>query len=192
METCITTYSGKTVDLLNPQVESIEIVDIAAALSRLPRWAGHTHLVDPYSVAQHSCCVSEACPGMEIAGLLHDAHEAYLGDWSRPLLRTIAIQLPAAAELLARLRRNLDRVIMARFDLPLHWLDEQIVHQADLQMLATERRDLMRGEPQMICETTVAPRLGRLCPWTGLQARDAFLNRFYRLVEQQPREVTSA
>lgn len=85
----IRTFTGKYVNVFDPNPDTIVIEDIAHALSMLPRWGGHC----PYffSVAQHSVNVSQSiddrykCKGHQLAGLLHDASEAYLIDLPRPI-----------------------------------------------------------------------------------------------------------
>lgn len=54
----IETVTGKFVDMLDPQVETIDVQDIAWGLSREPRFAGQTQTTLPYSVAQHSMVVA--------------------------------------------------------------------------------------------------------------------------------------
>lgn len=79
----IQTFTGKKFHVIAPRVEEIDIVDIAHALSNSCRWSGHCKQF--YSVAQHSCFVSENCPTeLKMWGLLHDAAEAYIGDLNRP------------------------------------------------------------------------------------------------------------
>lgn len=69
----------------------IDILDIAHALSMLSRANGHFWQF--YSVAQHSInCAMEAdargySAKVQLACLLHDASEAYIGDLTRPLKR---------------------------------------------------------------------------------------------------------
>lgn len=80
----IVTYSGRIVYLQHPDPADILIEDIAHALSHICRYTGHVR--EFYSVAQHSCYVSDYCPSYyKMWGLLHDASEAYLGDVSAPL-----------------------------------------------------------------------------------------------------------
>lgn len=55
----IETVSGIFIDLLDPKPEMISEVDIAWALSRMPRFAGHTLTALPYTVGQHSIVVVE-------------------------------------------------------------------------------------------------------------------------------------
>lgn len=90
----IITFSGKRFYPLDPRVEDIDIIDIAHSLSLLNRFTGHTR--HPYSVAQHSLNVSHMVSAynyqtlddwqnLSLAGLLHDASEAYVNDLARPL-----------------------------------------------------------------------------------------------------------
>jgi uncharacterized protein len=140
MNTCnsILTFSGQYVDLLDPDPDTINIGDIAKALSQINRFGGHTRV--PYTVAQHSLLVSENVPPeFALQALLHDAAEAYVGDVVRPL------------KYMADMRSYRDResimqaAIYQRFGLGMHQTDacRSSIRCADLVMLATERRDLM-------------------------------------------------
>lgn len=138
MSSVIVTHSGAVFDLLNPVPESVHLSDIAYSLSRMARYNGHTKYKVPYSVAQHSVyTASQVEPPIRVAALLHDAHEAYLGDLARPIKGLF----PGWTEL----ERRVQAVIHARFGLP--WpLDgdvEAAIKYADNQALATEWRDLM-------------------------------------------------
>lgn len=80
----IQTYTGKRFYPLDPNPDDIDIVDIAAALSKTCRFGGHT--VVWYSVAEHCVHVARhAAPEYKLAALLHDASEAYLVDVPRPI-----------------------------------------------------------------------------------------------------------
>lgn len=80
----IQTFSGERFYPLTPDINTINITDIAHALSMQCRFSGHTKF--HYSVAQHCVYVSYLC-NIEDAfyGLLHDASEAYLVDVPKPL-----------------------------------------------------------------------------------------------------------
>jgi 5'-deoxynucleotidase YfbR-like HD superfamily hydrolase len=80
----IETFTGKHFDILEPQSDEIDIVDIAHSLSLQCRFTGHTKHF--YSVAQHSFYASQLVPPEDaLWALLHDASEAYISDMSRPL-----------------------------------------------------------------------------------------------------------
>ena len=85
----IITYSGEKFSPLNPDPDSINIADIAHALSRIGRANGH--FVEFYAVGQHCLdCAHEAIargygPRQALACLLHDASEAYMSDITSPV-----------------------------------------------------------------------------------------------------------
>jgi len=81
---CIRTISGRYVNILEPTPDMIDIHDIAHGLARQYRFGGHT--VYPFTVLEHSMQVAMQLPQKhKIAGLLHDASEAYLGDMPSPI-----------------------------------------------------------------------------------------------------------
>lgn len=189
--TSIRTHSGGTFDLANPRPEDVCIDDIAHALSMLCRFTGHCRSF--YSVAQHSVLVCDRVK--ELGGdltaqrwaLLHDAAEAYVGDWSSPLKRAIR-ELPEewlddpGSRRIARIvvsdvfdiDKAVDLAIAYRFGLPPE--HPPIVKEADLDLLATEQRDLMNGSGPK-------PRAlpGAIAPWSPERARGRFLWRFEEL-----------
>jgi hypothetical protein len=80
----IETYTGRRFNVFEPDIRNINIMDIAHSLSMCTRFNGH--LNQYYSVAEHSIYVSELVPKeFALAGLLHDASEAYLSDVPRPI-----------------------------------------------------------------------------------------------------------
>lgn len=85
----VETFSGRFVDVSNPSPESIDINDIAHALSQTCRYGGHC--LRYFSVAEHAVFVSRrverkgGSPKQQLAALHHDDSEAYLGDIPRPM-----------------------------------------------------------------------------------------------------------
>ena len=85
----INTRSGKRFDPAHPVWDDIDVSDIAHAMSMLCRANGH--LREFFSVARHCVnCANEAkarglSEKIQLACLLHDAAEAYLGDLTRPV-----------------------------------------------------------------------------------------------------------
>jgi len=127
--------SGRHFDLLNPHPEDVQIEDIAHALSNLCRFTGHCDQF--YSVAQHSLLVSAIVPAEHaLAGLLHDAVEAYIGDISTPLKRTLDSSFVALEDLI-------QCTIAEKFGYVYPFSPE--IKEADVVALSTEKRDLMGG-----------------------------------------------
>ena len=85
----IATYTKKMFDPVHPDIQKIDVVDIAHSLSLLCRANGHFPTF--YSVGQHCLnCAREAIARgysrrVQLACLLHDASEAYLSDVTRPV-----------------------------------------------------------------------------------------------------------
>lgn len=130
--TWMQTFSGRQLDLVDPQPDMIDLIDIASGLANECRYAGQCRFF--YSVAQHSVLASQiVAPEHAFEALLHDATEAYIKDIPRP----VKLLLPDYRAL----EHKLDAVIRTRFGLPTQ--KSQAVADADLILLATERRDLM-------------------------------------------------
>ncbi len=170
----ISTYTGRLLDLEQLKVPDIDLVDIAHALSHLCRWTGHTRTF--YSVAQHSVLVADrvwvrtGAPALALAGLLHDAAEAYLGDLASPVKHS------AIAAGFRKLEHRVQTVIAARFGLPREL--PLIVHEADGELLATEARDLM---PSTLELPHLPPALApRITPWGSVKAEREMLEAWER------------
>lgn len=103
------TFNG-IFDLAFPSPTMVSIYDIARSLAYTCRFGGH--LRQPYSVAQHSCLVSDICEDAPLEGLLHDAGEAYYGDWSSPLKAAMAPN-----ESWRQIQERIDAAIVAHFGL---------------------------------------------------------------------------
>lgn len=128
---------GRWVYPLDPRPEEIFIEDIAASLSKLCRYIGHSRAF--YSVAQHSYLVSHLVPREHAMwGLLHDASEAYTGDISKPVKNAFESVAPGV---FADLEEKIERAIATKFDL--QWPMPSEVKTADIIALATEKRDLL-------------------------------------------------
>lgn len=149
-KTMLTTNSLKLLDLAAPAPEGICMNDIAHGLSMHVRWAGQGRWL---SVAQHSVMVlrcveaqfeeGSAPMGLLRQALMHDAHEAYIGDLSgglKYLLRESALK---------ELILNLDRCIAQAtphldFDEgPIAW--DREIRQAEEHLVKEEYNCLFLG-----------------------------------------------
>lgn len=148
------TVSGMPVDLLDPKPEMILLGDIAHALARIPRFCGHTVGDWPWNVAQHSLLVEQLMPdGTDAAGrlvaLLHDAHEAYVGDLITPVKQAMNM-IPRAstyadppAFAFSNIVSRLDRAIWKAFGMDPTAGILADVQTADMLALAVEKELLM-------------------------------------------------
>lgn len=170
----IQTFTGKKFFPLDPRPEEVDIKDIAHALSQVCRFAGHTQSF--YSVAQHSLIVATACPPeYRLWGLLHDASEAYIGDMTRPLKRSM---FAAGITFYKDAEARIMRAVCERFGLPPE--EPAAVKHADNRVLFTERRDLLghsviwddwTGNKDVApLETSIVPVLPSLAKWAFLEA----------------------
>lgn len=164
------TWTGQKLYITAPNPAGIVIEDIAHALARQCRYNGHVNVLH-YSVAQHSILVASIVPKeLRLAGLLHDAAEAYLGDCIRPLKS----QLPyyQVLELLW------ERAISQAFGLEYHLTDPE-VKRADEVLLATERRDLWQPETRSLeWPYLEKPMVTKIKPWNVGFSELTFLSRF--------------
>jgi hypothetical protein len=132
------TFTGKMFNILNPKVESVNILDIAHGLSLICRYTGQCR--EFYSVAEHSILVADLCknesPELQMRALLHDAAEAYLGDFPGPAKKFFP-KLKAIEALI-------EDTILKAFDLPLHkFLDNNAIEIADVKVMLAEKVQIM-------------------------------------------------
>lgn len=156
------TYTGKYVDPLDLNFDDVCIEDIAHHLSNICRFTGAGPF---YSVAQHSVQVSWLCRGSRqfaLAGLLHDAAEAYLNDMSSPVKRD-----PIMAGYVEREEEAL-RVIFGALGANPEYLS--LVKEHDDKMFANE------------CDWFWGHREGGLHCWAPEQAEREFLVEYFALV----------
>lgn len=174
----ILTHSGHYFNFLQPDPATIQIEDIAQGLSKVCRFAGQSRAF--YSVAQHSVLVSFLVedlgdPDAALAGLLHDAAEAYIGDVTRPLKQLLPDY--------RRIEKRIEASVFARFGLPAD-LPASVKH-ADLVMLATEQRDFMAPhDDPWYCIEGIKPLPFELSTLTPDHACERFMLRFEELTRK--------
>lgn len=166
----IQTATGGRYYPLDPRPEETYLADIAHALSLICRFGGHTRRF--YSVAQHSVLVSRHVPEwLALAGLLHDAAEAYIGDMVRPLKREPEMAAYRAIE------QPIQQCIERTFGLAEDVTEHPAIKAVDRRMCATEARDLM-FEAYAEGWAAVEPFPDLIIPEPPELAEDRFLRRF--------------
>jgi len=168
----IQTFTGIQFWPLDPKPEEIDIRDIAHALSNQCRFGGHCEQF--YSVAEHCVRVSWLCATKhKLWGLLHDAAEAYLVDLPKPIKKWSQMGV-----LYSEIEDALMVSIAAKFGLSFPVPDA--VKKADVVMLVTEKRDLMKMQPKP-WEDTEPPDIYRVVPWQPGTSEKIFLDLFGKL-----------
>lgn len=130
------TFTGRKYWPMDPKPHEVYIEDIAHSLAYQCRYAGHC--IKFYSVAEHSILIARSlaathAPEVALAGLLHDAPEAYCVDIPRPLK-------PYMTNYKDIEQKNW-LAIAARFQLDRDIPDE--VHDADNRIIADELVNLV-------------------------------------------------
>lgn len=197
--TWLQTASGRAFDLLRPDWRAVDFdVDIAEALARIARFTGHVRS-GPYSVAQHCVLGADAVwrdtRSREAAAafLLHDAHEAYLGDIATPTARALVDRVrfleghilgDVVSKSMKSLKATIDREIYRAAFMGMNGCPaehRETVRIYDIRMLVTERNHLLGPSPQpwgAPYDTAEPLRLtGKITPWLWPHAADEFRDR---------------
>jgi uncharacterized protein len=165
----IQVYSGERFWPIDPRPEEIKIEDIAHALSNQCRFSGHSEW--HYSVAQHSVLVS-AFTKDPLAGLMHDASEAYLADIPRP----IKPSLPQYLEIEA----NIMKIIGQKFGFTVPISPDVIA--IDNAMLWIEKEQIMKPGLNWFQDKTVEipeeMKKLQIRKWSPQEAETIFLHTF--------------
>jgi len=138
-------FTGGYYDVANPRPEDVRIEDIAHVLGIVCRFGGH--IPKFYSVAEHSieCCrkaLKEGHPReVQLATLLHDAAEAYLGDVVKPLKVLLA-------PIYGPLEEKNERAIAERFGVDFE-ATKPIWKRIDREMVIAERYAIFGDDGQV-------------------------------------------
>lgn len=181
------TGTGLVFDLLQPRAEMIDLkVDVAEALARVPRFAGHVRS-GAYSVAQHSVMGADALwretgrRDLAAAFLLHDGHEFVIGDITTPVAGALTrLGGPQVGRAIEYLKRQVDRAVFqaAGMEFPFAPDVAAAVKAMDWRMLATERRHLVAPTPLRWAAEVEAAKpirlVGKFRVWPWPEAADEF------------------
>lgn len=202
--TWLQTASGRAYDLVRPDWRQVDFdVDVPEALARIARFTGHVRS-GPYSVAQHSVLGADAIfretRSREAAAafLIHDAHEAYVGDMATPISGALVeIARELGGDACAVLMRSCLRELKSRQDQAIFRATGMagamaayatLVHRTDLGMLATERAHLLGKSPQPWHPSVEAAQpiriTGRITCWTWPHAADEYRDRLRRYLPE--------
>jgi uncharacterized protein len=180
------TVSGRKIDVSNPNPADIVIEDIAWALSRMPRFSGHSIPYTPYSVAQHCIQVAEDLkdygPDIQLYGLLHDAAEAYINDLPSPVKH-----IPEIYAVIKKLEDSLMTAIYTALKIKLPTEQEEaLVKVADKTQQAVEAYNFMysRGKDWNLPDVSFIKLQEFREPMTSIDSYHKFLSYFQDLIDQ--------
>ena len=188
------TVSGRKIDVTDPDPTTIVIEDIAWALSRLPRFSGHTIPYIPYSVAQHCIRVMKELaphgPKIQMYGLLHDAAEAYINDLPSPVKH-----IPEIHAVISKLEDKLMLTIYEALGVePPTEEEERIVKIADKNQQAVEAYNFMysRGKDWNLPDVSFKNLQEFEQPLVSVKAYELFLMYFELLKSEIAKTTESA
>jgi hypothetical protein len=171
-------YSGGVYFPCDPRLDEVNIEDIAHHLAMQCRFAGATMRF--VSVAEHSilCSLIDG-PAVsaqdQLEALMHDAAEAYIQDFIRPIK-----YLPELKPIYAVLEDLNERVIAEKFGLRLPW--SRHVRMVDETVCNLEMRDnIRRADKGRLHDVVEIPEHLRLQFWSPPEAENFFLSRFHQL-----------
>lgn len=197
---------GTVFDLADVGPDEIVWHEIAAALSRIARFNGRCPC-PAYSVAQHCVMGADALetetgdPVLAGYFLLHDAHEALIGDITRPALALLEAILLHQHPRLRTGRAGPIHPLKAASDAAKKMIDEAVFRAAGLpvfDLMPVYRRKVAEMDERMLRAEGLAlfggaaaqhlpapqlapPRLtGAIRPWGPMKAEEAWLDRLYR------------
>lgn len=171
--------SGRKFHPFAPRIQDLHIEDIAHALSNLCRFAGHTS--EFYSVAQHSVYVAMAVelaggsPIEVLAGLLHDAPEAYIIDLPTPIKAELPVYRSTEAlwwDLVCKL-----------WNIPKTQAIEDKIAYADQRAFFTEARDLMGNPEEWRNRPGYDPLPILVKPLLPQEARNMFMQHYIKCID---------
>lgn len=191
LATTMETYTGRRVDLSHPDPATICIEDIAWHLARQPRFLGATTSDNVYTVAQHSvlvlnrvrATVKDANVCLLICALLHDGHEAYMGDIIKPMGELLDLKLPLQ-RLKARIQHAIYKGLLKdwryggqKFEA---YLGEAI-HEADRWAACYEAYHLIHSKGSWFTTLVLLEEeymMRNMIVWTPQQAQASFINHY--------------
>ena len=172
---------------------TIDLRDIAHALAKMPRYNGHGPIDLHYSVAEHSVPMANyayydmldrynphrIAASFALAALLHDAHEAYMGDLTRAAKQAAGPDYKLVCD-------HIQYEINLKFEC--FGVAEAFASEIkglDTRILLNERPIIYPGSPpwEWEAEYDPLPFAKPLPCWSAAAARDAFMGHFTVLAQ---------
>lgn len=187
------TLTGRHWYPFDPQPEDVYFADFQS-LARINRFGGHT-ICDNYSDAEHMVRVAKRVMDLggsrleALGGHGHDAHEyvspgdqigPFLRAWNDPAACAIVGLTPDAFKGIAEIVQRAKFAVRCALDIVDVFAmrsSADLIRRADMELLATERRDLMASGP-VDWGRLPEPLRGRIVPWSPAKAWDEWRDMF--------------
>lgn len=146
---------GRAIDMVNPVASEVDFHEMCMTLAFINRFTG----CSPISVAFHTLMVHDLIePEFRVHALLHDMHEARIGDIATPVAHALAkcaesvsgVRGYDAVKLgLKRLKLRHDTAIYEAAGVEMPNQDARAaISRADMRAIMTERRDFLAPPPE--------------------------------------------
>lgn len=142
-EGAIPTFSGRGFHPLDPRVNEVCIEDIARGLAYKFRYGGHCRAI---TVAEHSLVVGQIIRTLwpdsnkALAGLLHDACEAYTHDIQAPVRKFLKVELPSGVMISwGDMERRINQIVAKALNIDPNFYSAPEVRAADILAAALEK-----------------------------------------------------
>lgn len=138
-----------TIDLAALAPEDLTARILGNTLAKINRFNGRAR--EPWSVAAHSLLVASLCPpDLRPWALLHDAHEAFIGDITGPAVEFLCLcgTRSAVEHAIANAKGRLDRLIAAAWQVPVRSMNSAL-RTADHAALLAEAWQLLGHRPDL-------------------------------------------
>ena len=155
----VPTRTGNGFYVIDPKPEDVRLEDIAYGLSYTYRYGGQ---VEPITVAEHSVLMSLIIEimwpqsGKMLAGLMHDACEAYTHDIQAPVRQFIKVDMPNGEQITwGDFERKINQTVAKALGLDTRFYAAPEIKAADLLALCLEKsqcpsiRDMNWGLPDI-------------------------------------------
>lgn len=172
-------FSGRRVYPFDLRVEDIDITDIAHALAMQCRYNGHVSRF--YSVGEHCIRICDALfrdtgdATLALMGLLHDAGEAYTGDFTRPVKNSMR----EVGEVLHDAEDRNEETIFRAFRLHPDALHIARIKDYDRRIIVDEKAALFG--PDKPWDWDLEPLLVKIEGWSPGRCKAEYLARFHDL-----------
>jgi hypothetical protein len=180
---CVITHSEGLFNLLNPRSGDVVLEDIAYGLAYKNRYGGQ---LGPLTVAEHSVMVCDIierlwpASNQMLAGLLHDACEAYTHDIQAPVRKFVRVSMPDGSLITwGDMERRVNTTVAKALDIDQDFYSSNEVAAADILAASIEKKALVKGGPTWGLPKVPQELEGiRIRNLSATEAYDLFLSKY--------------